>query len=348
MSEDVSLQPSEDTNMSEDTPIESSESTSASEVAPAKTPEDTTTSEAVPAKNLEGTSTSEVVPVKPPAKPAKKRNRWLDITTRILVGIVMVLTIVGLLIDISELVGVWAAYGPARNTVITVSNTLIQGLQVADKGMTRANGYVTQARQAVTDVNNAASLLGDNIKTNSPLITALGQRVGTKLAPVLDQVQTTASNIHDATLKVNGALVALNRFPGVTVPTLNDQLATVSDSSQQAVSAAQDLRVTLANIKAGVVTKAGTTVKQVTARIDAPLLRIQSLINTYQAKVAQAQDRVTSTTNTILTWLLVTAISLTILCLIVAAALVLLFLICLQYVLHGRFPSLRVVVNKAG
>jgi len=376
MSEDVSLQPSEGTNMSEDTPIESSEETTTSEVTPAKPPEDTTTSEVTPvktpedtstsevapvessedtttsevtpAKPLESTGTSEVVPVKPPAKPAKKRNRWLDITTRILVGIVMVLTIVGLLIDISELVGVWAAYGPARNTVITVSNTLIQGLQVADKGMTRANGYVTQARQAVTDVNNAASLLGDNIKTNSPLITALGQRVGTKLAPVLDQVQTTASNIHDATLKVNGALEALNRFPGVTVPTLSNQLATVSDSSQQAVSAAQDLRVTLANIKAGVVTKAGTALKQVTARIDAPLAKIQSLISTYQAKVAQAQDRVTSTKNTILTWLLVTAISLTILCLIVAAALLMFFLFCLQYVIHGRFPSLRVVVNKGG
>ncbi len=390
MSEDVSLQPSEGTNMSEDTPIESSEETTTSEVTPAKPPEDTTTSEVTPVKTPEDTSTSEVapvessedtttsevtpakplestgtsevtpakppestgtsevVPVKPPAKPAKKRNRWLDITTRILVGIVMVLTIVGLLIDISELVGVWAAYGPARNTVITVSNTLIQGLQVADKGMTRANGYVTQARQAVTDVNNAASLLGDNIKTNSPLITALGQRVGTKLAPVLDQVQTTASNIHDATLKVNGALEALNRFPGVTVPTLSNQLATVSDSSQQAVSAAQDLRVTLANIKAGVVTKAGTALKQVTARIDAPLAKIQSLISTYQAKVAQAQDRVTSTKNTILTWLLVTAISLTILCLIVAAALLMFFLFCLQYVIHGRFPSLRVVVNKGG
>ena len=370
MNEDVSLQPPEGTSMSEDTPVKSSEETNTSESAPAKNLKDANTSEVVPVESsetapvnsseetsasesapvqkLEETSTSEAVPVKPPAKPTKKRSRWLDITTRILVGIVMVLTLVGLLIDISELVGVWAAYGPARNGVITVSNTVIQGLQVADKGLTRANGYVTQARQTVTDVNNAASLLGDNIKTNSPLITALSQRIETKLAPILDNVQTATSSVHDAALKVNGALVALNRFPGVTVPTLNDQLATISDRSQQAESATQDLRVTLANIKAGLVTKAGTTLKQVTARIDAPLAKIQSLINTYQSKVTNAQDRVTSTTNTILTWLLVTAISLTILCLIVAAALVLLFLICLQYVLHGRFPSLRVVVNKGG
>ena len=120
---------------------------------------------------------SEDVSLQSPAKPAKAGNRWLNIIKRILVGVVMVLAVLGLIVDGSGLVGVWAAYGPARNSVITVSNTLIQGLQVADKGLTRANGYVTQARQTVTDVNNAASLLGDKIQSNSPLIAALGERV---------------------------------------------------------------------------------------------------------------------------------------------------------------------------
>ena len=198
-------------------------------------------------------------------------------------------------------------------------------------------------RQTLTQVNTEAVQLGDRAKTNSPVITALSQRVDTKLAPVLEQAQTTAATIHDATLKVNGALVALNRFPGVTVPTMSDQLSAVSDRAQEAVSAMQDLRVTLANIKAGTVTKAETAVMQITARIDAPLARIQSLVTTYQARVAQAQDRVSSTTNTILTWLLVTAISLTLLCIIVAVALLLLIYVCWQYIRHGRFPSLRVV-----
>jgi hypothetical protein len=291
---------------------------------------------------------SEDISVKSPAKPAQAGNRWLDIIKRILVGIVMVLTLLGLIVNISALVGVWAAYGPARNSVNTVSNTLNQALQVAGKGLTRVEGYVTTARQTLTDVNNTATQLGNRVKTNSPLITALSQRVDTKLAPVLEQAQTTASSIHDAALKVNGALVALNRFPGITVPTLNDQLSGISNRAQEAESALQDLRVTLANIKAGVVTKAETAVKQVTARIDVPLARIHSIVNTYQAKLVNTQDRVTSTTNTILTWLLVTAIAVTILSIIVTVALLLLFLICLQFIIHGHFPSLRVVVDKGG
>jgi hypothetical protein len=289
---------------------------------------------------------STVDTIQAPAKPVKRGNRWIDITKRILVGIVMVLTLVCLIVDISELVGVWVAYGPARNSVISVSNSLQQALQVTEKGMTRANGYVQTARQTITQVNNEATQLGDRATTSSPLITSLTQSVNSKLAPILQQAQTAASTIHDAALKVNGALSVLNRFPGVSVPTLDNRLVAISDRTQEAQSSMQDLRVTLANIKAGAVTKAETTIMQVTAKIDAPLVQIQSLINTYQAKVTNAQDRVTSTTNQILTLLLVTAISLTILTLIVAAALLLFFIACLQFVLHGRFPSVRVVKAK--
>lgn len=255
----------------------------------------------------------------------------------------MVLAVLGIIVNVSGVVGVWAAYGPARTTVTDVSNTLTQALQVAGKGLTRVDGAVQNARQTITDVNNVATQLGDRARSNSPLITALSQQVDSKLGPVLVQAQTTAATIHDAVLKVNSALVTLNRFPGVTVPTLSDQLSAVSDRAQEAQTAAQDLRVTLANIKAGLVTKAETTIKQVTARIDAPLARIQGLVNTYQAKVTQAQERITSTTNSILTLLLVTAIALTLFFILFTAGLVLLVYVCWEYVRFGRFPSLRVV-----
>lgn len=297
----------------------------------------------LPSRRFWVSNMSQAISSKPATTAPKAGKRWLDITRRVLVGAVMVLAVLGLLINVSELVGVWAAYGPTRSAVIDVSNTLTQTLQVADNGLTRVDGAVQNARQTLTQVNDVATQLGDRAKTNSPLITALSQRVDSKLGPVLDQAQTTAANIHDAVLKVNGALVALNRFPGVTVPTLSSQLSAVSDRAQEAQAAAQDLRVTLANIKAGLVTKAETTIKKVTARIDTPLARIQDLVNTYQAKVAQAQERVTSTTNSILTWLLVLALALTVLLIIFMVGLALLIYVCWEYVRFGRFPSLRVV-----
>jgi len=373
MSEDVTLQPTGDTNASENNHPQTSDAASLSNEVPSKSPEEmkdtpagspgeTSTNDAVPAnvsevtstsddtaaKTAEITSSSESTPIKAPVRTTKAEPLWLNIVKRVLVGIVLVLTLVGLLIDMTQLVGVWVAYGPARNSVITVSNTLQQGLQTADKGLTRADGYVTQARQVVTQVNDVVTLIGDNLQNYSPIITALTQRINTRFGPALEQAQTTASNVHDAALKVNGALEVLNRFPGASVPTFSDQLAAISARAQEAQSSMQDLRTTLAQTKTGVVTHLATRITTITARTDTALAKIQSLIHTYQAKVINAQNRLTARTNQILTLLLVSAISVTILCLIVAAALLLLFLFCLQFVIHGHFPSLRVVVNKGG
>ncbi len=280
------------------------------------------------------------------SKPSKAGKRWLDLTRRILVAVIMVLAGLGLIVNVAELVGVWTAYGPARSAVTDVSTMLTQALQVVDNGLVRVNDRVQNARQSLTQVNNEATQLGDRAQTSSPLITALSQRVDNELAPRIENARTTAVAIHDSVVKVNSALVALNRFPGVTVPTLSNELGSVSDRAQEAQVAAQDLRVTLANIKAGLVTKAETAVKQVTSRIDAPLARIQALVNTYQAKATQAQERVSSTTNTFLTLIVVLAVSLTLLLIIFSVGLVLLIYVCWQYMRTGRFPSLRVVSTK--
>ena len=340
--------PSEEVSAGEEVPETLVENTHESEIVPVNVSEVTTTSDDTAAKTAEITSSSESTPIKAPVRTTKAEPLWLNIVKRVLVGIVLVLTLVGLLIDMTQLVGVWVAYGGARNSVITVSDTLQQGLQTADKGLTRADGYVTQARQVVTQVNDVVTLTGDNLQNYSPIITALAQRINTRFGPALEQAQTTASNVHDASLKVNGALEVLNRFPGAPVPTFSDQLAAISARAQEARSSMQDLRTTLAQTKTGTITHLATRITTITARTDTALAKIQSLINTYQAKVINAQNRLTARTNQILTLLLVTAISVTLLCLIAAAALLLLFLFCLQFVIHGRFPSLRVVVNKGG
>jgi hypothetical protein len=341
-------QVSDEASTVEETPEESLEPTQESETVPANVPEVTSSSEDTAAQTADIASSSESTPIKAPARPVKAEPLWINIVKRVLVGIALVLTLVGLLVDMTQLVGVWVAYGGARNGVITVSNTLHQGLQTADKGLTRADGYVTQARQVVTQVNDVVSLIGDNLQNYSPIITALSQRINTRFGPALDQAQTFASNVHDAALQANGAIEVLNRFPNVNLPTFSDQLAAISNRSQEAQSSMQDLRTTLAQTKTGAVTHLATRITTLTARADASLAKIQTIISTYHAKVINAQSRLTATTNQILTYLLVFAISVTILCLIVAAALLLFFLFCLQYLIHGRFPSLRVVRNKGG
>jgi len=251
---------------------------------------------------------------------------------------------------------------------------MTHALQIVDNGLARVNNRVQNARQTLTRVNDATAKLGDRIEASSPLVTALSQLVDNDLAPRIENARTTAFAIHDAVVTVNSTLVALNRLPGITVPTLTPELGSVSERAQEAQTVVQDLRVTLAEMKAGLVTKAEAAVTKVTARIDAALARIQAIVNKYQATVTRTLARISTTSNTLLLLIDVLTVSLiptcvhwykshmgslasyligelslraqvgmTLLLVIFEAGLVLLMYVCWQYVRTGRFPSLRVV-----
>jgi hypothetical protein len=274
---------------------------------------------------------------------SKAGKRWLSIATRILVAVIIVIAAVGFIVNAAGLVGVWVARAPTSSGVTDVTATTTHALGIVDNGLTRVNTQVQDARQTITRVNNAAASLGDRIQAHSPLVTRLSQQVENDLSPRIEKAQATASTIHDAVVSFNGVLVVLNRLPAITAPRLNDELGTVSQRAQEAQTAVQDLRATLAAMKAGTVTKAEAAVTQLTSRIDAALARIQAIVNKYQAKVTDTQARITSISNTLLLLINVLVVSLTLLFIIFAAGLVLLMYVCWRYVRTGRFPSLRVV-----
>src|SRR6266566_189788 len=146
--------------------------------------------------------------------PSKAGKRWLNIATRILVAVLMVLAAVGFILSIAGVVGVWYVRAPARSAVTDVAATATHALQIVDNGLTRVNEPVQKARQIIAEVNDAAAQLGLRIQANSPVVTRLSQLVDNQLAPRIQNAGATASGIHDAVVTVNTALVALNRFTG--------------------------------------------------------------------------------------------------------------------------------------
>ena len=180
---------------------------------------------------------SEALASQPSSKAGK---RWLDLTKRILVGVVMVLAALALIVDMAGLVGVWAARAPAISDVTDVTATMTHALGTVDNGLTRVNTQVQDARQILTQVNNEAANLGDQVQANSPLVTRLSQLVGNDLSPRVENVRATASDIHDAVVSFNALLVVLNRQPTTRTARLDDALGSVSTRAQEAQDAVQD------------------------------------------------------------------------------------------------------------
>jgi ElaB/YqjD/DUF883 family membrane-anchored ribosome-binding protein len=278
------------------------------------------------------------------AKKSQAGRRWLNIATRIVAGVIIFIAAVGFLLSLAGIVGIWTAYAPARSSVNDVAATATKALQIVDNGLGRVNSLVQDARQSLTRVNDEAAKLGNRVQANSPVVSGLSQLVDTDLAPRIENTRMRALAIHDAVVSFNSTLAALDRLPGVTVPTLNGALSGVSDRAQEAQAAVQDLRTTVANVKAGLVTKAQEAVTNLTSKIDAALARIQAPVNKYQASVTNAQAQVVSTRDTILTLHVVASVALTIVLLAFAAGQVLLIYLCWLYVRTGRFPSLRITL----
>ena len=262
----------------------------------------------------EVSSMSEAVSPKPP----RAGRRWLNIVSRILVALLMLLAVFGFICSVAGIAGVWYARSNARNAVIDVTNVTTKTLTTVNNGLERVNAQVQDARQKVTQVNDAAANLGNQIDASNPLVDKFNQLVNTSLAPSIEKVSTAATAVHDAVVALNSKLELLNSLPGVQVPTLTDQLSAVSDRAQEAQTAVQDLQSSLADVKSGLVTTVTAAVTQRTATIDAALVRIQDAVNTYHSTVTRTQQRVTATSNAVLLLIDVGTVSLTLLFIIFA------------------------------
>jgi hypothetical protein len=131
------------------------------------------------------------------SKKSKAGKRWLGLATRIVVAMVIFIAAVGFILSLAGIVGIWVAFAPARGAVTDVAATTTHALESVDNGLGRVNTPVQDARQTLTRVNDEAAKLGNRIQANSPVVSALSQRVDNDLAPRIENARTTAFAIHD-------------------------------------------------------------------------------------------------------------------------------------------------------
>lgn len=276
------------------------------------------------------------------SKQSKSGKRWLNLATRILVAIVMFIAVLGLILNLGGIGGVWFAWVQARNAVTSTTGVMTHALQIMDNGLGRVNTLVHNGRQTLTQVNDEEKHLGDRIQANSPVISRLSQLVNNTLAPRIENARTTAGAIRDAVVAFNTLADLLHRLPGVVVPALNGALSALSERVQAVQTAVQDLSATLADVKAGIVAKAQVALMNMTSKIDAALAQVQQTVNKYKATVAHGQDRIVSISKTAFLLTNLSAVLLTLFSLMFALGQALLIYVCWLYVRTGHFPTLRV------
>ena len=109
------------------------------------------------------------------------------------IGRVLAIIIASLVIvlSVAGIVGSWWANMVLSDVTNKVTSLINSGATIAGTGVNRADQLVTDGRAEVKNASDTVTAVGQNLEENSPVLTALSDRVETRLGPTVDLLTTT-------------------------------------------------------------------------------------------------------------------------------------------------------------
>jgi peptidoglycan hydrolase CwlO-like protein len=214
--------------------------------------------------------------------------------SRILITIVAVFVI---LLSLVGILGAWGLSHAISNATLTVFSAVQTGVEVVDTAVGRVDTRVQTARSEVQQVSEMVTNAATNLQENKPVLTALSERLDTRLGPAVDNIQEALLPVRDVLIKVDSAVSILNSMPFISEQAPNidkldqtlTQLSTLSADVQQ-------LRTTIrtaANEQTSQLTQGvATAVTDLTTRIDSRLADVQTGVQSVQSEISALQTRI--------------------------------------------------------
>ena len=143
---------------------------------------------------------------------AQPSMRILEKTARFgaiaLAGIFIVLSLGGIF-------GAWFVSRKASDVALKGFGVIEIGVGVVDTGVGRVEGLIATSRTEVQQAAETITTVGGQALANSPVLTALNERLETSLAPRIAQMQQTLAPVRDALGKVSNAVSMVSSLPGM-------------------------------------------------------------------------------------------------------------------------------------
>ncbi len=223
-----------------------------------------------------------------------KSRRFLVIVGRSLFIAIAVLFI---LFGISGIIGTWCVNRIATDVTLKAFSVVETGMTVVESGVTRALTKVTDSRFEIAQTQEDIKTLGENLKENHPALTALSERLDSRLAPTVGKIQSVLEPVEDGLVTLDTVIAVANSIPHFqeNTPGLQDiQDALENLSSLQAD--VQQLRITIRTAAEGrsdaVTDETATLLLNITQRVDDRLAHTQSNLEDLQEKVNEMQARI--------------------------------------------------------
>jgi hypothetical protein len=241
--------------------------------------------------------------------------------------LVLIVSALVLLSTVAGVIGLWIATGQAHDLVTAVFSPLDSGLNTANEALDRVNMHVNNARARVSNAQEFVGQLGQDPVGNGAVLGAISNTVLAKLGPEIDQARESVSNTLSLVNGVNKTIVAVNKLPGVNLPTLTDEVQAVQARMTTLGDRMQNLRSDLEAAVQGRLQITGSRLNSLLAAVDSGLQNLQSVVDQYVARVGQAQAKVTGLNSDIASWITITWVIATIYLLWIATSQVVMIVI---------------------
>ena len=194
--------------------------------------------------------------------------------------------------------GAWFVDRKATDVALKGFGLIEVGIGVVDAGVGRVDDLITTSRTEVRQASETITAAGAQAQANSPVLSALNERLETSLAPRIAQMQQVLAPVRDAVGNVANAVSLLNSLPMMAdraprLAALDEAFNRLEELSADTTQLRGTLRTLVVEQKSDIAPGTVAALKGLTQRIDTRLGDVQANVQVVRADVAALKDRLT-------------------------------------------------------
>ena len=220
----------------------------------------------------------------------------MPILTKIARFAAITLALLFIIMSLGGVIAAWFVSQMAGDVALKAFGVIEAGVGIIDSGVGRVDGLVAASRTEVRQAAETITAIGGQAAANSPVLTALNERLDANLAPRIAQMRQTLGPVRDALGNVANAVALVSSLPGMSdrAPRLAaldetfDRLESLSAGSAQLRST---LSALVSSQTAGVAPETVAAMNRLTQRIDTRLGEVQTKVQSVRSNIDALQVR---------------------------------------------------------
>ncbi|MEJ2211052.1 MAG: hypothetical protein P8129_18715 [Anaerolineae bacterium] len=252
----------------------------------------------------------------------------MQIVKRILAVVVMVVSILVLVLGLAGIAGTWIVRARVHTAVVDIVTGAEARAANVQQGLDQLDTALTQAHDQVAAVEQEVLALGADLDQNQPLLTAISDKLGLDLAPLVDRAREIMATIRETAAAMNSIVETVNALPFISKPI--PELEALNELAQKVEAFetdVQNLRTTIDQRRREIIGGAVSLITTPASQIRGTLAEMQSTVSGYSQEVDTVQAGLSRFRSAIGGWLTWTGVILTLMLLWLALSQAALFVL---------------------